>query len=218
MPDRAAVLKHVFDTKLIAVVRYDDPKPLIKALHAVVDGGVTIVEVTLTVPNALQVIAEAVREFGSRVLVGAGTVLEVDTAKAALDAGASFIVSPVMHPEVISYCAMNEVAVMPGAFTPTEIVAAWNAGADIVKVFPADSLGPTFIQALKGPLPKIRLMPTGGVLLTNARAFLEAGAVCLGVGSQLVDRKLVDAGDHDALRERARQYMQIVDDFKKKRS
>lgn len=217
MADRAAVLQQVLDSKLIAVVRYDDPKPLIRALHAVVEGGVSAIEVTLTVPNALQVISEAQRELGNRVLIGAGTVLEVDTAKAALDAGASFIVSPVTQPEVINFCAMTEVAVMPGAFTPTEIVAAWNAGADIVRVFPADCLGPSFFQAVHNPFPKIRLMPTGGVRLATARSFLDAGAVCLGVGSQLVDRNLVDQGNLDALRDRSRQFVQVVDDFKKNR-
>jgi 2-dehydro-3-deoxyphosphogluconate aldolase/(4S)-4-hydroxy-2-oxoglutarate aldolase len=216
MIDRAAVLQTLMDNGLIAVVRSNDSKPLLRALHAVLDGGVSIVEVTLTVPNALQVIAEAKREFGARVLLGAGTVLEVETARAAVEAGASFVVSPVVVPEVISDCVMREVPVIPGAFTPTEIVTAWNAGADIVKVFPAGNLGPEFFKAMKGPLPHIRLMPTGGVDQKNALAFLEAGAVCLGIGTQLVDPKLVAAGDTDALRDRAAQFAAIVKKYRKK--
>jgi 2-dehydro-3-deoxyphosphogluconate aldolase/(4S)-4-hydroxy-2-oxoglutarate aldolase len=217
MANRTQVLKTIDEAKLIAVVRYDDPKPIMRALAAVVEGGVRILEVTLTVPNALQIITEAVREFDGKAIIGAGTVLELDTAKAALEAGATFIVAPIVNQEVINYCAMNEAVVMPGAFTPTEIVAAWNAGADIVKVFPADSLGPPFFKAMRLPFPKIRLMPTGGVNLNSARPFLDAGAVCLGIGSQLLDPKLIAAGNFEAIRDKAWAYAQIVHDYKNRK-
>jgi 2-dehydro-3-deoxyphosphogluconate aldolase/(4S)-4-hydroxy-2-oxoglutarate aldolase len=207
---READLRRVLDCGIVAVVRSPDPGPLVEVVRALADGGVTVAEVTLTVPNALDVIREAKRQLGGRVLLGAGTVLDPETARAALLAGAEFVVAPTLNFDVIRLCRRYDRLVMPGAFTPTEVLAAWEAGADIVKVFPADVVGPAFFQALRGPLPQVRLMPTGGVDLTTAAAFLRAGACCLGVGGQLVDPKLVAAGDFAALRERAKQYVEIV--------
>jgi 2-dehydro-3-deoxyphosphogluconate aldolase/(4S)-4-hydroxy-2-oxoglutarate aldolase len=150
--------------------------------------------------------------LGDRLLLGAGTVLDPETARAVLLAGAEFIVAPVLNLDVIRLCQRYDKLVMPGAYTPTEILTAWEAGADIVKVFPADAVGPAFFKALRGPLPQIRLMPTGGVDLNTAAAFLKAGACCLGVGSQLVDPKLIADQNFTRIRDLARQYVRIVQD------
>ena len=173
-------------------------------------GGVTVAEVTLTVPNALDVVRDAKRELGDAVMLGAGTVLDSETCRAAIMAGAEFIVSPTVNLDVIRIARRYDKPVMPGAFTPTEILSAWEAGADIVKVFPAEVVGPAFFKAMRGPLPQIRLMPTGGVDLTTATEFLKAGACCLGIGSQLVDPKLVAAKAFDKLRDLAARYVEIV--------
>jgi len=203
-------LKRVLDCGLVAVVRAPDPQNLLEVIRALADGGVTVAEVTLTVPNAIDVIREAHRMLGDRVLLGAGTVLDTETARAAILAGAQFIVSPTVNLDVIRMCNRYDKLVFPGAFTPTEILAAWEAGADVVKVFPAEVLGPLFFKAMRGPLPQVRLMPTGGVDLTTAGEYLRAGACCLGVGSQLVDPKAVQRKDYDYIRGLAWQYTEAV--------
>ena len=207
---REQQLQRVLDCGIVAVVRSPDPGPLVEVVKALADGGVTVAEVTFTVPNALDVIREAKRQLGDRVLLGAGTVLDPETARAALLAGAEFIVAPTLNLDVIRLCRRYDKLVMPGAFTPTEILTAWEAGADIVKVFPADVVGPAFFKALRGPLPQVKLMPTGGVDLTTAAEFLKAGAVCLGVGGQLVDPKAVAARDFAKITALAKQYIEIV--------
>src|SRR5438309_5080795 len=173
-------------------------------------GGIATVEITMTVPRAIRVLEKLADSLGDRVLLGAGTILDAETARAALLAGADYIVSPTLNLDVIRLCRRYDKVVMPGAFTPTEILTAWEEGADVVKVFPADVVGPAFFKALRGPLPQIRLMPTGGVDLTTAADFLRAGACCLGVGGHLVDPKLIAAGDFDGLRELARKYAAVV--------
>lgn len=207
---RETDLRQVIDSGLVAVVRFTDPDPLVRVMQALADGGISVAEVTFTVPNALDVIREAKRQLGGRVLLGAGTVLDAETARAAILAGAEFIVSPAVNLDVIRLCRRYDKLVMPGAFTPTEIVTAWEAGADIVKVFPADILGPAFFRAMRGPLPQVKLMPTGGVDLTTAADYLKAGAVCLGVGGQLIDAKHVAAGNFAAIRDTAKQYVELV--------
>ena len=211
---RDADLQRILDCGLIAVVRASDPAGLVDVVGALADGGVTVAEVTFTVPNALDVIREAKRTMGHRVLLGAGTVLDAETARAALLAGADFLVSPVLAIDVIKLARRYDKVVMAGAFSPTEILAAWEAGSDIVKVFPAEVLGPAFFRAVRGPLPQIKLMTTGGVDLTTATKFLDAGAVCLGVGSQLVDPKLVAAKDMAGLTKLARQYADVVREYR----
>jgi 2-dehydro-3-deoxyphosphogluconate aldolase/(4S)-4-hydroxy-2-oxoglutarate aldolase len=203
-------LQRVLDCGIVAVVRSADPGPLVEVVKALAEGGVTVAEVTLTVPNALEVIREAKRQLGDRVLLGAGTVLDPETARAALLAGAEFIVAPGLNLDVIKLCRRYDKLVMPGAFTPTEVLTAWEAGADIVKVFPADVVGPAFFKALRGPLPQVKLMPTGGVDIATAGEFLKAGAVCLGVGGQLVDPKLVAARDFARITGLAKLYIDIV--------
>src|SRR5207247_8616349 len=159
---------------LVAGVSAPGGARLGEVIRALADGGVTVAEVTFTVPDAIDVLRKASRELGDRVLLGAGTVLDTETARAALLAGAEFLVAPTLNLDVIRLCQRYDKLVMPGAFTPTEILTAWEAGADIVKVFPADVVGPAFFKALRGPLPQVRLMPTGGVDLNTAAAFLKA--------------------------------------------
>jgi 2-dehydro-3-deoxyphosphogluconate aldolase/(4S)-4-hydroxy-2-oxoglutarate aldolase len=203
-------LQRVLECGIVAVVRSPDSQQLVEVVRALADGGVTVAEITMTVPGALDVVRQVRQALGDRVLLGAGTILDPETARAALLAGAEYIVSPTVNVDVIRLCRRYDKVVMPGAFTPTEILAAWEAGADIVKVFPAEAVGPAYFKALHGPLPQIRLMPTGGVDLTTAAAFLKAGACCLGIGSQLVEPSAVAARNFDRLRDLARQYVAIV--------
>ena len=203
-------LRRVLDCGIVAVVRSPDSQQLVEVARALADGGVSVVEITMTVPNALEVVRQVRQALGDRLLLGAGTVLDAETARAALLAGAEYLVSQTLNLDVIRLCRRYEKLVMPGALTPTEILTAWEAGADIVKVFPADVVGPAFFKAMRGPLPQIRLMPTGGVDLTTAAEFLKAGACCLGVGGQLVEPKAVAERNFDRIRELARQYVAIV--------
>src|SRR5689334_15149374 len=203
-------LRQILDCGIVAVVRSPDSQQLVEVARALADGGVTVVEITMSVPNALDVLGRVRQALGDRVLLGAGTVLDPETARAVLLAGAEYIVAPTVNLEVIRLCRRYDKLVMPGAFTPTEILTAWEAGADVVKVFPADVVGPAFFKALRGPLPQVRVMPTGGVDLTTAAAFLRAGACCLGVGGQLVEPRAVAEGNFDRLRDLARQYRDIV--------
>jgi 2-dehydro-3-deoxyphosphogluconate aldolase / (4S)-4-hydroxy-2-oxoglutarate aldolase len=207
-------LHRILHTGIVAVVRAPNPAGLVDVIRALAAGGVTVAEVTLTVPNALDVIREAKKALGEHILLGAGTILDAETCRAAILAGAEFIVSPTLNLDVIRLCKRYGTFVMPGAFTPTEILTAWEAGADIIKVFPAEVVGPPFFKAMRGPLPQIRLMPTGGVDLNTAADFLTAGACCLGVGSQLVDPKLVAAKDYDKLRDLAGKFVEVVRKFR----
>jgi 2-dehydro-3-deoxyphosphogluconate aldolase/(4S)-4-hydroxy-2-oxoglutarate aldolase len=203
-------LRRVLDCGIVAVVRSQDSQQLVEVARALADGGVDVVEITMSVPDALGVVRQVRAALGDRVLLGAGTVLDPETARAALLAGAEYVVAPTLNFDVIKLCQRYDKLVMPGAFTPTEILTAWEAGADVVKVFPAECVGPAFFKALRGPLPQVRLMPTGGVDLTTAAAFLKAGACCLGVGGQLVEPRAVAAGDFGRIRELARQYAEVV--------
>ena len=203
-------LRQVLDSGIVAVVRSPDSQQLVEVARALAEGGIHVVEITMTVPDALDVVRQVRRALGDRLLLGAGTVLDPETARAALLAGAEFLVAPTVNHDVIRLCQRYDRLVMPGAFTPTEILSAWEAGADIVKVFPADVVGPAFFKAMRGPLPQIRLMPTGGVDLSTAASFLQAGACCLGIGSQLVQPRAVAERNFDRIRDLARQYAAIV--------
>lgn len=211
---REATLKRILDGGIVAVVRAESGESLVQVVRALAEGGVTAAEITFTVPNALEVIRQVRAAVGDTVVLGAGTVLDPETARAALLAGAEYIVAPSLNLDVIRLCRRYDKVVMPGAFTPTEIVAAWEAGADVVKVFPADVAGPPYLKAIHGPLPQIRLMPTGGVDLNTAEAFLKAGACCLGVGSSLVSAKTVAEGDFTRIRDLAGQFAAIVRRFR----
>lgn len=199
----AFLLQH----RLVAVVRSPDSDKLVAVAETLVDGGIPIVEITMTVPDALEVIRAVVRKLGGRALVGAGTVLDGETARQVILAGAEFIVSPVLSADCIRTGRRYGKLVIPGAFTPTEVLSAWEAGADIVKVFPAEIGGPAYLKALIAPLPHVRLMPTGGVTLENAGQFLAAGACCLGLGTALVEKKALADGDMDRIRSLALQFV-----------
>jgi 2-dehydro-3-deoxyphosphogluconate aldolase/(4S)-4-hydroxy-2-oxoglutarate aldolase len=182
-----------------------------RAVTAIRKGGISIIEIAMTVPNAIRMIQELREVADADTIIGAGTVLDVDTARKCLRAGAQFILSPSIDLPTIAFCNAESVAIMPGALTPTEIVTAWSAGADFVKVFPAGSMGgASYIKALKAPLPQIKMVPTGGVSLKTAAAFIEAGAEALGVGVDLVDISLLREGQDARITERARQFLDIV--------
>lgn len=207
---RAAVAAAVEATGVVAIVRLPDGDQIQEVAAALVAGGVRIFEITMTVPGAVEIIAALVASAGPGVVVGAGTVLDAPSASAVIEAGAAFVVSPVFSPEVVAVCRDAGRAVMPGCFSPTEIVAAWNAGADLVKVFPATSLGPAFFKDILAPLPTLRLMPTGGVTLENAGSWIKAGAVAIGVGSALVDRTAVRERRFDEIQHNARAFIDAV--------
>jgi 2-dehydro-3-deoxyphosphogluconate aldolase/(4S)-4-hydroxy-2-oxoglutarate aldolase len=212
--EKAAVLKSLQETGLVPVLRADSMDKALALAEAVAAGGVNVLEVTMTVPDAVEVIARLVRERPD-ILVGAGTVLDAETARTCILAGAQFVVSPALNVKTIAMCNRYSVAVLPGALTPTEIVTAWEAGADVVKVFPAGAMGGAkYLVSLKGPLPQIKMIPTGGVSLATAREFLEAGAFALGVGSDLVDAKAMAAGKPEVVTETTRKYLAIVREFR----
>jgi 2-dehydro-3-deoxyphosphogluconate aldolase/(4S)-4-hydroxy-2-oxoglutarate aldolase len=195
---------------VVAVVRATSGEQLVDVAEALAAGGIDAVEITFSVPQAHRVIEKVAAKLGTRILLGAGTVLDAETARIALLSGAEFVVSPTLDLRVIEVCRRYGKPVMPGAFSPTEILAAWQAGADIVKVFPCDVLGPAYLKALAGPLPQIRLMPTGGVNLETIDAFLQAGAFALGVGGALVDAKLIEAGNLNEIQSRAKRFADAV--------
>jgi 2-dehydro-3-deoxyphosphogluconate aldolase/(4S)-4-hydroxy-2-oxoglutarate aldolase len=195
---------------IVAVVRAKSGELLADVAAALLAGGVEVMEITFTVPQAHRVIEQVAARLGDKVLLGAGTVLDPETARIALLSGAQFIVAPTVNLDVIRMCQRYDKLVMPGALTPTEVLSAWEAGADIVKVFPSDLTGPGYLKALHGPLPQVRLMPTGGVNLDTAAEFSRAGACALGIGGTLVESKAVTAGDFARLETLARQYVEIV--------
>jgi len=195
---------------IVAVIRIKDPGKLQAVVDAISEGGIRALEVTMTVPGAIELIAGLAAKMPHGFLLGAGTVLDAETAIKVIDAGARFIVSPVFRRDVIDACHSRDVAVTPGCFTPTEILDAWDAGADIVKVFPATALGPGYIKDVRAPLPHVKLMPTGGVTLDNAGDWITAGAVAVGVGSALTDAKAIEAGKFDVLRANAERIVRSV--------
>jgi 2-dehydro-3-deoxyphosphogluconate aldolase / (4S)-4-hydroxy-2-oxoglutarate aldolase len=207
---RAATVAGIEACGAVAVIRMKEPEKLRAVADALADGGVRALEVTLTVPRALAMIEELAPRLPAGFLLGAGTVLDAETARLAILAGASFVVSPVFRPEVITTCHRYDVAVIPGCYTPTEILAAWDAGADVVKVFPATSLGPGFFRDVRGPLPQVKLMPTGGVSLDNAGDWIRAGAVAVGVGTALLDTKAIASGDYGVITANARRLVASV--------
>ena len=208
-------LARVLSTGIVAVIRANSGERLADVAEALLAGGVEVMEVTFTVPGAVRVLERVADRLGSKILLGAGTVLDTETARAALLAGAEFIVSPSTNIAVIEHCRRYDKLVMPGALTPTEVVAAWQAGADIVKIFPSDVHGPKYLKALRGPLPQVRMMPTGGVSLETAADFLQAGACALGVGGSLVEPQAVETGDLKRIESIARQFVQIAQQFRK---
>jgi 2-dehydro-3-deoxyphosphogluconate aldolase/(4S)-4-hydroxy-2-oxoglutarate aldolase len=203
LDSRAAVTAALERSGVVAVIRMKDAAKVQAVVDAIAEGGVRAIEVTMTVPGAIDLIRSLAPRMPAGFLFGAGTVLDPETAAKVIDAGAQFIVSPVFRRSLIEACHERGVPVTPGCFTPTEILDAWEAGADIIKVFPATALGPGYIKDVRAPLPQVKLMPTGGVTVDNAGDWIKAGAVAVGVGTALLDTKAIEAGDYAALRARA---------------
>jgi 2-dehydro-3-deoxyphosphogluconate aldolase / (4S)-4-hydroxy-2-oxoglutarate aldolase len=209
--DKQQVMARIRDVGVVPVIRAESADEAARVIDAIRAGGVSVLEITMTVPGAVGLIAEVARRVGNDAVVGAGTVLDAETARAVILAGARFVVSPALDLATIACCRRYGVPVAPGALTPTEVVAAWQAGADIVKVFPANAMGgPSYIKALKAPLPQIELCPTGGVSLETAADFIKAGASILGVGNDLVDLKALRAGQAQAITDKAKRFVEIV--------
>jgi 2-dehydro-3-deoxyphosphogluconate aldolase/(4S)-4-hydroxy-2-oxoglutarate aldolase len=205
-----AHLARIHRSGIVAVIRAASGELLCDVAEALVAGGVDVMEVTFTVPRAQDVLAQVTQRLGGKILLGAGTVLDCETARIAILAGAEFIVSPTVNRRVIQLARRYGKLVMPGAMTPTEVLTAWECGADIVKIFPSEITGPGYLKALAGPLPQIRLMPTGGVNLQTAADYLRAGAFALGVGGSLVDPRAVAAGELKQIESLARQFVDVV--------
>jgi 2-dehydro-3-deoxyphosphogluconate aldolase / (4S)-4-hydroxy-2-oxoglutarate aldolase len=196
-------IQKIYDLGVIAVIRLQDANKLAKVVEAIRLGGVKAIEITMTVPNAVTMIRSLASSIPSDVLLGAGTVTNPKTAEAVIAAGAQFVVSPILNLDMIKACNAADIAVMPGCYTPTEIFAAWNAGADVIKLFPATALGPKYLKDIAGPFPHIKMMPTGGVTLDNVGEWIAAGAVAVGIGSDLLDKKAIDQENYALLTERA---------------
>jgi len=201
---REQIVTHIKDKAAVAVIRMTDAKKLLKVTDAISKGGVSIIEITMTVPNALKMIEEVSKSVTGDVTVGVGSVLDAATAQKAIDAGARFVVGPIFKKEIIDTAHRNGVPAMPGCFTPTEIHTAYESGADIIKVFPADVVGMAFFKGILAPMPHLPLMPTGGVTLTNAGEWLKAGACAVGVGTALLDKKAIEAENYAQLTENAK--------------
>jgi 2-dehydro-3-deoxyphosphogluconate aldolase / (4S)-4-hydroxy-2-oxoglutarate aldolase len=208
--ERTTTARRLEQLGVVAVIRLKDPDKVRAVVDALAAGGVRALEVTMTVPRAVDLIRELAPTMPDGFLLGAGTVTDARTAHAVIDAGASYIVSPVFRLEVIAACHARDVPAIPGCFTPTEILAAHEAGADIIKLFPATALGPQYIKDVRAPLPQVKLMPTGGVTLDNAGDWIRAGAVAVGVGSALVDAKAIDGGRFDVIRSNAERVVASV--------
>jgi 2-dehydro-3-deoxyphosphogluconate aldolase / (4S)-4-hydroxy-2-oxoglutarate aldolase len=209
--DKKYVRDRIIEIGIVPVIRASSGREALMAAEAVSEGGIPIVEITMTVPGAVEVIRELAKSNSSKVLIGAGTVLDAEAARRCRDAGAEFLVSPALNIETIDFATKENLLIMAGALTPTEIVKAWKAGADFVKVFPCGQVGGAkYIKAIKGPLPQIPLVPTGGVNLNTAAEFLEAGAEALGVGSELVQAEALKSGKPEIIVEAARQFVVIV--------
>ena len=213
---RTDIVARIEREGIIAVIRLAAAETLCAVVDALAAGGVRVVEVTMTVPRAIELIGQLAASGRDDLLLGAGTVVDAETAHRAIDAGARFVVGPVFRRDVIAACHEREVPAMPGCFTPTEILDAWDAGADIVKVFPSTALGPAFIKDVRAPLPQVKLMPTGGVSIENAADWLRAGAVAVGIGGALVDAASVKAGDFGSLTRRAERLVASISEVRLK--
>jgi 2-dehydro-3-deoxyphosphogluconate aldolase/(4S)-4-hydroxy-2-oxoglutarate aldolase len=204
------IIDRILNPGIVAIIRADSSEQLIDAAGALYAGGVTGMEVTMTTPNALQVIADVRKKFGDTVLIGVGSVLDTETCRAAILAGAEFVVTPITRPEVIEVCNRYSKPIASGAYTPTEAMTAHEAGADFIKIFPADQLGPTYVKNLLAPLPMLQVIPTGGVTLETADAFIKAGCVALAAGSSLVSKEILKSKDWAKLTSTAAAFVEAV--------
>ena len=209
--NKADIVRQIEEIGLVPVVRASSSEEAMQVIEAIKAGGVNVLEITMTVPGAIKVIEKVADKYGSEVLVGAGTVLDPETARSCLLAGAQFIVSPALNLDTIAMCHRYSAPIAPGVLTPTEVITAWSAGVDFVKVFPCGSVGgASYVKNLKGPFPQVKIIPTGGVSLKTAADFIKAGASALGVGTDLVDVKAIREGNAHIVTERARQFIEIV--------
>src|SRR6202046_1587430 len=209
---RDVILRSILDIGVVPVVRTSSAESAVRAIEAVYRGGIRAAEITMTVPGAIKALEKLADEFGDEMVLGAGTVLDPETARSCMLAGAQFFVTPALKLSTIEMAKRYSKVICPGALTPTEVLTAWEAGADVVKVFPANAMGgPKYIKALKGPLPHIEMIPTGGVNLETAGEFLKAGACAVAVGGELVDAKLIKENRYDRMEELAREYLRVIE-------
>lgn len=204
---REKIVTKIIESGIVAVIRLKEKEKLLDIINSLSRGGISAMEITMTTPHAVEIIKDFSQQIGDNFILGAGTVLDSETARAVILAGAQFVVSPVTNLDMIKTVHRYDKAVFPGAFTPTEILNAWENGADIVKVFPATALGPQFFKDVHGPLPHVRLTPTGGVSLENAGEFISCGASCLGVGTALLNKKMIENSDWNALTENTKKFV-----------
>jgi 2-dehydro-3-deoxyphosphogluconate aldolase/(4S)-4-hydroxy-2-oxoglutarate aldolase len=207
---KTAIIRRLLHSGVIAIIRADSSAELIETTGALIAGGVDAVEVTMTTPNALQVIRETTQTFGTKVVMGVGTVLDDITARMAMDAGAQFVATPVVRLEVITICRRYGVPLMSGAYTPSEALVAHEAGSDFIKLFPAETLGASYIKSLRAPLPQLEIIPTGGVGVENCHEFIQAGCVAVGVGGSLVSKSILQNKDWKTLTDRAGAFVAAV--------
>jgi 2-dehydro-3-deoxyphosphogluconate aldolase/(4S)-4-hydroxy-2-oxoglutarate aldolase len=209
--NKERTLHSLLEIGIVPIVRADSAEKALRAAQAICRGGLRALEVTMTVPKAIQVIEKVADEFGAEMLIGAGSVLDAETARACMLAGAEFFVTPALNPKTIEICRRYGKIVMPGALTPTEVLTAWEAGADLVKIFPCGNLGgPKYIKALKAPLPQVLMVPTGGVSLDNTAEFFKAGSSAVAVGSELCDKQAMADGRFEVIEQNARQFLEVV--------
>lgn len=208
---KEAIISAIREIGIVPVVRTPSAESAIKSIEAIYAGGILAAEVTMTVPGAVRVLEKLADAFGDKIVLGAGTVLDPETCRICMLAGAEFFVTPALNPRTIEMARRYSKPICPGALTPTEVLAAWDAGADFVKVFPCDNVGGAkYIKALKGPFPQIEMIPTGGVSLTTAADFLKAGSAAVAVGGELVDAKTIKEGTYEVFQERAKQFLEVV--------
>ena len=208
------IIEQIESLGIVAVVRTETAEQVKGAVKALLAGGINTVEITFTVPRAVEMLAETKKEYGDDVLLGAGTVTTPSNAAAAIGAGAQYVVSPNTNPDIIHLCCVEGIAVMPGAMTPSEVVIGWQAGAQMIKIFPGDILGPKYIKLLRAPLPDVRLMPTGGVSIENVGEWLEAGANAVGVGGKLVDKEAMKTGQFEVITEKSKQFLDAIRSYR----
>lgn len=214
--NRQTILEEIFKRKAVAVLRIQEADKLKKVIEAINEGGVSVAEITMTVPNAIQLIEKMSKELDKNIILGVGSVLNAQVAEQAIKAGAKYVVSPIFKKEIVETAHKFDVPAMPGCFTPTEIQTAYEAGADVVKVFPADVLGMAFFKGVLAPMPHLKLMPTGGVSLTNAGEWLKIGACAVGIGAALLDKEAIKSGNFAKLTENAKLIMKSINEVNNK--
>ena len=212
---KSEIIRRLLDPGIVAIIRADNSAQLVDATRALIDGGVTAVEVTMTTPNALQVIRDTTQQLGEKLLMGVGTVLDDVTARLAMEAGAQFVVTPTFRPDVVTICRRYGKPVMSGCYTPTEALTAHEAGSDFIKIFPADGLGPSYIKSILAPLPQLEIVPTGGVTAKNCAEFIKAGCVAVGAGSSLVSKDILQKKDWAGLTQLAAEFVAALKQARK---